>query len=125
MNPPVGELLPDPDHPVTTPRILHLSLASVGLVSPGIGEVMECAIPVPDDNSRAALALVIFFIDTYLISVHSRMFPLLRPGNSFVMNYFIMLAMAVIKCVLFYDIGVIEGGCNKSCLGPFFFFFSW
>lgn len=119
----MGELLPDPDHPVTTPRILHLSLAGVGLVSPGTGEVTECA--VPDNNSRAAMAPVILFIDTYLISVHSRMFPSLRPGNSFVMNYFIMLAMAVIKCVLFYDIGVIEGGCNKSCPGPFFFFFSW
>lgn len=37
------------------------------------------------------------------------------------MNYFIMLAEAVIKCVLFYDDGVIEGGCNKSCLGLFIY----
>lgn len=39
------------------------------------------------------------------------------------MNYFIMLARAVIKCVLFYDDGVIEAGCNKSCLGLLFYFF--
>lgn len=39
------------------------------------------------------------------------------------MNYFIMLARAVIKCVLFYDDGVIEAGCNKSCLGLLFLFF--
>lgn len=36
------------------------------------------------------------------------------------MNYFIMLAKAVIKCAPFYDNGVIEGGCNKNCLGLFF-----
>lgn len=39
-----------------------------------------------------------------------------------VMNYFIMFTEAVIKCVLFYDDGVIEGTCNKSCLGRFLFF---
>lgn len=40
----------------------------------------------------------------------------------FLMNYFIMLAESVIKCVLFYDDGVIEGGCNKSCPKHFFSF---
>lgn len=62
----------------------------------------------------------IIFIDTYLISVHSGMFPLLKPGISFVMNYFIMPAKAVIKCVAFYDNAVMEGGRHKSCPGLFF-----
>lgn len=48
------------------------------------------------------------------------MFPLFC-----VMNYFIMFTVAVIKCVLFYDDGVIEGRCNKSCLGHFFLLFHW
>lgn len=42
----------------------------------------------------------------------------------FVMNYFIMAAEVVIKYVLFYDVAVIEGGCNKSCPGLFGLFFS-
>lgn len=51
----------------------------------------------------------IFFIDTYLISVCSKMYvSVVKTVRFFVMNYFIMLAEAVIKCVLFYDNGVIE-----------------
>lgn len=65
----------------------------------------------------------IFFIDMYLISVHSEMYvSIVKTVCFFVMNYFIMLAEAVIKCVLFYDDGVIEGGCNKSCPGLFCLF---
>ena len=47
---------------------------------------------------------------------------IVKMWHFFVMNYFIMLAEAVIKCVLFYDDGVIEGRCNKSCPRLFFFF---
>lgn len=62
----------------------------------------------------------IFFIDTYLISVSSAMYvSIVKTWHFSVMNYFIMLAEAVIKCVLLYDDGVIEGRCNKSCLGLF------
>lgn len=65
----------------------------------------------------------IFFIDMCLISACSEMHvSIVKTWCFFVMNYFIMLAEAVIKCVLFYDDGVIEEGCNKSCLRPFFLF---
>ena len=90
---------------------------------------MECAISFFHNNSWAALALArpasfFFFIDTYLISVRSEMYVfIVKTWHFFVMNYFIMLAEAVIKCVLFYDNNVIEGGCNKSCPGLFLFFF--
>lgn len=73
-------------------------------------------------------ACIFFFIDTYLISVCSEMYvSVVKTWRFVVMNYFIMFAEAVIKCVLFYDNGVIEGGCNKSCPGlfvSFSFFFS-
>lgn len=64
--------------------------------------------------------------DTYIIFIDiSNTCPLwnvsiVKTWHFFVMNYFIMLAKDVIKCVPFYDNGVIEGGCNKSCLGLFF-----
>lgn len=48
---------------------------------------------------------------------------IVKTWHFVVMNYFIMLAEAVIKCVLFYDDAVIEEGCNKSCPGLFFFLF--
>lgn len=48
---------------------------------------------------------------------------IVKTWRFIVMNYFIMLAEAVIKCVLFYDDGVIEGGYNKSCPGLLFFSF--
>lgn len=52
----------------------------------------------------------IFFIDTYLISVCSKMYvSTVKTARFCVMNYFIMLAEAVIKSVLFYDDAVIEG----------------
>ncbi len=46
----------------------------------------------------------IFFIDTCLISVDSEMcVSIVKTWRFVVMNYFIMLAEIVIKCVLFYD----------------------
>lgn len=68
--------------------------------------------------------LYLFFIDMHLISVRSEMYvSIVKIWCFFMMNYFIMFAEAVIKCVLFYDDGVIEEGCNKSCPGLFFFLF--
>lgn len=45
---------------------------------------------------------------------------IVKAWHLFVMNYFIMLVKAVIKCVPFYDNAVMEGGRHKSCLGLFF-----
>lgn len=40
---------------------------------------------------------------------------IVKVWGFFAMAQFIMLATAMIKCGLFYDDGVIEGECNKSC----------
>lgn len=90
---------------------------------------MECASPILNNNSGAGFgtseALVLFFfLLAHLISVRSEMYvSIVKTWRFFVMNYSIMVAEVVIKCVLFYDDGVIEEGCNKSCRGLSFFFF--
>lgn len=77
--------------------------------------------PILNNNTWSSQVRYIFFIDTDLICVHYEMCDaIVRKVMPFsMMNYFIMLAEAVIKCMLFYDDGVIEGRCNKSCLGLF------
>ena len=129
MNPPVGEHPPDPHPPVTTPWML---LSPWGAREPSLLELDKLwSVPSPSFIIIHGLRwhwrgprLFFFFIDTYLISVRSEMYVfIVKTWHFFVMNYFIMLAEAVIKCVLFYDNNVIEGGCNKSCPGLFLFFF--